>query len=170
MMSQVHLTNPVNSTTAAVMTIISVGQQTLSRCVKCTVSHVVSFSHCPLELPSIVPLPCLILSSSHCVYVKKLVPLLGSGRGDARLKGPRGESFLNPACPPGLMQCNSLLLGVFVRHSRGSITSGPCNDNLCAPETRPHPPSKFPSSSDVLLPCPGLGQQENREKGMRLRV
>lgn len=67
----------------------------------------------PLSHPLILPL---------CLCEEACSPA-GRGCSDARLKGPRGERFLNPSCPPGLMQCISLLLGVFVRRSGRSITS-----------------------------------------------
>lgn len=63
---------------------------------KYSVSNVFSFSHCPselLSLPSIIALPCPILSSSHCVCVKKLVPLLGQGAGMPGWKAPGGTLF-----------------------------------------------------------------------------
>lgn len=81
--------------------------------------------------------PLLSHSLSHplilplCLCEEACLPA-GPGCRDARLKSPRGERFLNPSCPPGLMQCISLLLGVFVRHSRRFITSDPSNDSLWA--------------------------------------
>lgn len=72
----------------------------------------------------------------------------GTGCRDARLKDPRGERFLNPSCPPGLMQCISLLLGVFVQHTRRSITSDPSNDKLRAPP----PALKTPSFPECCYP------------------
>lgn len=80
----------------------------------------------PLSHPLILPL---------CLCEEACFPA-GPGCMDARLKSARGERFLNPSCPPGLMQCISLLLGVFVGHSRRSITSDPSNDSLWA--SHPH--------------------------------
>lgn len=54
-------------------------------------SHVFSLSHCP-----IVALPCPIFSSSHCVCVKKLVPLLGQGTGMPGWKAPGENAFWTP--------------------------------------------------------------------------
>lgn len=93
----------------------------------------------PLSHPLILPL---------CLCEEACFPA-GPGCRDARLKSPRGERFLNPSCPPGLMQCISLLFSVFVRHSRRSITSDPSNDSLWAS----HPPQN-PLILWVLVSCP----------------
>lgn len=66
------------------------------RCTEYSVCHVFRFSHCPWELPSIIVLPCPILSSSHCVCVKKLVPLLGQGAGMPGWKTPGESAFWTP--------------------------------------------------------------------------
>jgi len=52
-----------------------------------------SFSHC---LPSVVALPCPIRSSSHCVCVKKLVPLLRQGAEMPGGKTPGKNAFWTP--------------------------------------------------------------------------
>lgn len=117
-----------------------------------SVSHVFSFSHCPSELlwhslshPLILPL---------CLCEEACLPA-GPEYRDARLKSPRGERFLNLSCPPGLMQCISLSLGVFVGHSRRFITSDPSNNSLWASH-----PTYNPAILWVLLSChPG---QSNR--------
>lgn len=93
----------------------------------------------PLSHPLILPL---------CLCEEACSPA-GPGCRDARLKDSRGERFFNPSCPPGLMQCISLLLGAFVRHSRRSITSDSSNDSLWAS----HPPLN-PLILWVLLSCP----------------
>lgn len=127
--------------TAAALTIISLWQWTLPQyndqsiqCLMFSHFHTVLQSFplfslyysTPLSHPLILPL---------CLCEEACSPA-GPGCRDARLKGRRGERFLNSSCPPGLMQCISLLLGVFVRHTRRSITSDPSNDNLWAS----HPP------------------------------
>lgn len=77
---------------------------------KYSVSCFLSFSHCPSELPSIpsiVALPCPILSSSHCVCMKKLVPLLGQGAGMPAWKAPGRNAFWTPLVP--LVWCSESL-------------------------------------------------------------
>lgn len=54
-------------------------------------SHVFSLSHCP-----IIALPCPILSSFHCVCVKRLVPLLGQCTGMPAWKAPGESAFWTP--------------------------------------------------------------------------
>lgn len=90
--------------------------------VSCFLTVTLSYCSTALSHPLILPL---------CLCEEACSPA-GPGYRDARLQSPRGEGFLNPSCPPGLMQCISLLLGFFVRHSRRSITSHPSDDNLWA--------------------------------------
>lgn len=125
---KLHPPNPLNSSTTAVVTIsVSDNGRAVSTItevfsVLCFLTFTLSYYSSPLSHPLILPL---------CLCEEACSPA-GSVYRDASLKSPRGERFLNPSCPPGLMQCISLLLGFFVRHSRRSITSDPSNDNLWA--------------------------------------
>lgn len=129
-----HHTNPVqlpwplsvtgNGRSPSTMTVVL--------CVSCF-----SFPHCLSELPStpsIVVLPCPIISSSHCVCVKKLVPLLGQGAGMPGWKDP-GKNTFEPLLSPWFDAVHLSVVEFFVRHSRRSITSDPSNNNVWASHT-----------------------------------
>lgn len=130
-----HHTNPVqlpwplsvtgNGRSPSTMTVVL--------CVSCF-----SFPRCLSELPStpsIVVLHCPIISSSHCVCVKKLVPLLGQGAGMPGWKDP-GKNTFEPLLSPWFDAVHLSVVEFFVRHSRRSITSDPSNNNVWAS----HPP------------------------------
>lgn len=113
-------------------------------------SRVFSFSRCPSELPSvpsIVALPCPILSSSHCVCVKKLVPPLGEGAAMPGWKAPGESAFWTPLVP--LVWCSASLC-CWV-----SLSDTPGGPLLQTPLTTVLEPSsllKIPPSSECCYP------------------
>lgn len=113
------------------------------------------FHTVPQSFPPLSPSHPLILPL--CLCEEACLPA-GTGGSDARPRSPRGQRSLNPSCPPGLMQCISLLLAVFVRLSGRFITSDPG-----APLPRHHPPY-LPSCpvSAAILSC--LVQQQGHDK------
>lgn len=147
----------MNSSTAAAVTVITWWQRTLSHhndwSIHCLLFF--SFSHCPSELPSIVALPCPILSSSHCVCVKKLVSPLGQGAGMPGWKAPGENAFWTPLV---LLVWCSASLSCWV--SLSGTPGGPLLQTL--PTTIFEPPTllKIPSSSECCYPV--LLGRENR--------
>lgn len=110
---------------------------------KYSVSHVFSFSHCPSELPSIVVLPCPILSSSHCVCVKNFVSLLGQGARMPGWKAPGENAFWTPLVR--LVWC-SASLSCWV--SLSGTPGGPLLQTLTTTIFEPPTLLKIPSSSE----------------------
>lgn len=99
-MSTTHeLSNPVNSSPAAAVTIISDNGRSRATMTKYSVSHVFSFSHCPSELPSIVALP---VPSSHppTVFVwRSLFPCWARVQG-CQAEKPQGRALFEPLLSP----------------------------------------------------------------------
>lgn len=67
--------------------------------VSCSNTFTLSYCSTALSHPLILPL---------CLYEEACSPA-EVGYRVAGLKIPRGERFLNPSCPPGLMQCFSVV-------------------------------------------------------------
>lgn len=122
----------------------------LPQWLKYSVSHVCSFSHCPSVLPStpfIVALPCPILSSSHCVCVKKLVSPLGQGAWMPGWNAPGENAFWTPLVP--LVWCSaSLCCWVSLSGTPG----GPLLQTPPMAISEPPTLLKLPSSSECCSP------------------
>lgn len=118
--------------------------------------------YCPPELPSIVLLSWPILSSSHCVCVKKLVPPAGPRCRGARLKGPRRDSFWTPVVP--VVWCSaSLCCLVSLSGTPGGLLLQTSPTTIFVPhEMGPHPSSNLPHPllrSAALLPRSWVGER-----------
>lgn len=143
---KVHPSNPVNSTTAAAVTIISQWQRTLpghnDRIIQCLM-----FSHFHTVPQSFCGTPRPILSSSHCVCVKKRVSPLGRSTGMPGWKAPGESGFWTSLVP--LVWCSASLC-------RWVSLSGTPGGSLLQtlPTTVFEPPTllTIPSSSECCYP------------------
>ena len=113
--------------------------------VSCSLIFTLSSLCCstPLSYPLILP---LCLCEEACTPAE-------TGCRDARGKDSREECFLNPSCPPGLMQCISLLLG-----SLSGAPGGPLLQTLPTKMFESPTLFKISSSSQCYFPLLFLGR------------